>query len=115
MLRILLVEDERLLSTVTSVTLEDAGYHVTVAFDGQNGFEIALQDRPELIITDFMMPRMTGLEMTAKLRQHGFAGPIVLTTSVPEAQLPGRNEYNAYLAKPYTESQLLKILDKFIP
>ena len=113
MLRILLVEDEALISLTTSMSLEDAGYHVTVAYDGQEGLRIAMQDRPDLIISDFMMPRKTGLEMIAALRENGFAGAIVLTTSVPEDLLPVRTGYDAYLAKPYREEQLLQALRRF--
>lgn len=113
MLRVLLVEDEILISVVTSMSLEDAGYHVTVAYDGQEGLEIAIQDRPDLIISDFMMPRMTGLQMVAKLRERQFTAPIVLTTSVPEDQLPVREGYDAYLPKPYAERELLEVLGRF--
>jgi CheY-like chemotaxis protein len=112
LLRVLLVEDESLISLVTSISLEDAGYHVTVAADGQEGLEMAVQDRPELIISDFMMPRMDGLEMIARLREQGFSAPIVLTTSVPEHQLRSNPGYDAYLAKPYFERELLAALER---
>jgi len=112
-LRILLVEDEALIAVVTSMSLEDAGYHVTVANDGKEGLEIALQDRPDLIISDFMMPRMTGLEMIATLRQRNFTAPIVLATSVPQDLLPTHEGYDAYVSKPYTEAKLLEVLASF--
>lgn len=68
--------------------------------------ELALEERPDLIITDFMMPKMTGLEMIAALRARGFTGPIVLTTSIPENQLPTQPGYDAYVSKPYSETLL---------
>lgn len=114
MLRILLVEDEAIIAIVTSMSLEDAGHHVTVAKDGQEGLDIALQDRPDLIISDFMMPRMTGLEMIAALRQRNFTAPIVLATSIPQHSLPTREGYDAYMSKPYTEAQLLEVLKSFV-
>jgi CheY-like chemotaxis protein len=115
MLRVLLVEDEAIISLVTSITLEDAGYHVTIASDGQAGLELALQNRPELIITDFMMPRLSGLEMIAKLRAHGFTKPIVLATAIPEAHLPITDKlYDAYLSKPFTDDQLLGTLERIV-
>lgn len=114
MLRILLVEDEPDIAMVASAVLEDAGYHVTVASDGLGGLEIALQERPELIISDFMMPRLTGLEMIHRLRAQGFGGPIILSTAVPEVELPTENVgYDAYLAKPYRAQQLLDLADAF--
>jgi CheY-like chemotaxis protein len=114
MLRILLVEDEPDIAFVASVALEDAGYHVTLASDGREGLEMALQDQPELVLTDFMMPRLTGLEMIARLRDAGFRNPVVLCTSVPEAHLPPlRPHYDAYLAKPYSLAQLLETVKAF--
>jgi CheY-like chemotaxis protein len=112
MLRILLVEDEPDIAAVASAVLEDAGYHVTLASDGKEGLDIALQERPELIITDFMMPRLTGLEMIHRLREAGFIGPIVLSTSVPEDHLPhDRRHYDAYLGKPYGIQQLVAVAE----
>ena len=107
MLRVLLVEDEALISLVISIALEDAGYHVTVAMDGLEGLRIAQQDQPELIITDFMMPRMTGVELIRALREAGFTRPIILATSVPEGNLPEQTEYDAYIQKPYREADVL--------
>ena len=107
MLRVLLVEDEALISLVISIALEDAGYHVTVAMDGLEGLRIAQQDQPELIITDFMMPRMTGLELIRALREAGFTRPIILATSIPEENLPEQTEYDAYIHKPYGEADVL--------
>lgn len=109
----LLVEDEGLIAMVTSIALEDAGYHVTVAADGEAGLQIALQDRPELIVSDYMMPKMDGLEMLARLRAEGLTTPVVLTTSIPEGQLPRNTGYDAYLPKPYFEEGLLAILQQF--
>jgi len=114
MLRILLVEDEALISLVASIALEDAGYHVTVAMDGREGLQIALQDQPELIITDFMMPKMSGLELIKELREGGFTQPIILSTSIPEASLPDRSGYDAYIAKPYREADLLAAVDRIV-
>jgi CheY-like chemotaxis protein len=114
MLRILLVEDEPDIAFVASVALEDAGYHVTLASDGKEGLDMALQDQPELVLTDFMMPRLTGLEMIARLRDAGFHNPVVLSTSVPEAFLPPDcPRYDAYLAKPYSIAQLLGTVGAF--
>jgi CheY-like chemotaxis protein len=115
MLRILLVEDETVISLVTSVSLEDAGYHVSVATDGVQGLEMALQVKPDLIITDYMMPRMSGLEMIKALREKGFDGYIVLTSAIPELSLPERAQYDLYLGKPYFEQDLFKVLAKLPP
>ena len=110
MLRILLVEDEILISFATSLSLEAMGHHVMVAYDGQEGLEIALQECPDLIGTVFMMPKLTGLEMIAALRERGFSGAIVLATSVSEENLPNRTGYDRYVTKPYTEGELCRVI-----
>lgn len=114
MLRILLVEDEALIVLVTSIALEEAGHHVMEAVDGVEGLKIAHQEQPDLIITDYMMPRMNGLEMIEKLRDGGFEGPIVLATAIPEANLPVRPKYDAYLTKPFREKALLAVVERFL-
>lgn len=110
MYRILLVEDEILMSFSTSLALEDAGHRVLVAHDGREGLEMALQERPDLIVTDLMMPRMTGLEMIAALREQGYEGPIILATSIAEEHLPSRTGFQAFLQKPFTEDELDRLI-----
>ncbi|MEI7037378.1 response regulator [Fulvimonas yonginensis] len=114
MLRVLLVEDEPDVALVAATVLEDAGYHVTAAADGHAGLGIALQEQPELVITDFMMPRLSGLEMIARLREAGFAQPIILTSAIPEEHLPPTAfGYDAFLPKPYRIGQLLALVGSF--
>lgn len=81
---ILVVEDDELLLGSVVQVLQDAGYNVLQARDGKAGLEIALKDHPALILTDNMMPIMTGVEMVEKLRadEWGKKEPVILMTSV---------------------------------
>ena len=65
--RILVVDDEAHILHVLSLKLRNAGYEVVTAVDGEDGFELACQHRPDLGITDFQMPYMTGLELCRAL------------------------------------------------
>ena len=65
--RILIVDDETYILQVLSLKLRNAGYEVLSAGDGEEGLELALEELPDLIITDFQMPFMTGLEMCQAL------------------------------------------------
>jgi len=65
--RILIVDDETHILQVLSLKLRNAGYEVLSAGDGEEGLELALEELPDLIITDFQMPFMTGLEMCQAL------------------------------------------------
>ena len=61
--RILIVDDEAHILQVLSLKLRNAGYEVLAAGDGEEGLELAQKELPDLIITDYQMPFMTGLEM----------------------------------------------------
>jgi two-component system, OmpR family, alkaline phosphatase synthesis response regulator PhoP len=68
--RILVVDDEAHIVHVLSLKLRNAGYEVITAVDGEDGFELACQNQPDLVITDFQMPYMTGLELCKALAGH---------------------------------------------
>ncbi|HUB89286.1 MAG TPA: response regulator [Dyella sp.] len=112
MLRILLVEDDPDVAMVTSELLEYCGYHVTTASNGRYGLDIILQEQPQLIITDFMMPMMSGLEMIEKARDAGYAGPIILCSALPESQFPPHHaRYDLFMSKPYSANALISALE----
>ncbi len=66
---ILVVDDEPHITRVVAVKLTAAGYTVITASDGEEGYELARQHRPDLIITDLQMPYLTGVQMCRKLRE----------------------------------------------
>ena len=85
MKRILIVDDEPHVRRVLQLSLERAGYAVTMEFDGQAGLDRALADPPDALVSDINMPRMTGREMVkalhAALPSREF--PILVMTSLP--------------------------------
>ena len=66
---ILVVDDEAHILHVVRLKLQNAGYEVITAEDGEEGLELALARRPALVITDYQMPVMTGLELCVKLKE----------------------------------------------
>ncbi len=68
--RVLVVDDEAHILHVLSLKLRNAGYEVITAVDGEEGYELAIQELPDLVITDFQMPYMTGLELCRALATH---------------------------------------------
>lgn len=116
MARILLVEDEVLISMSTSMLLEEEGHLVEVVSDGAKGLEMALATSPDLIITDYMMPRMSGLEMIVELRARGLKTPIILATSISEAQFPPfyQGGHDIHLGKPFSVLQLLDAVARLL-
>ncbi|HVJ41837.1 MAG TPA: response regulator [Dongiaceae bacterium] len=111
---ILVVEDEFLLAAALSAALEDAGYQVTCAANGREGLDQALLSPPDLIITDFMMPRMNGINMIERLRAAGLQLPIILLTAVPKENLPNAARYDVVIGKPYDEQNLLHAVQTLI-
>jgi two-component system response regulator VicR len=80
MTTILIIDDEYLIADILSFALEDEGFLTVVAGSGHKALDILDRERPDLIITDFMMPGMTGLELaeTVKAREVYAQTPIIL-------------------------------------
>lgn len=113
---ILLVEDEIVIALGIQMVLEDAGYSVVIASNGEEGLTQALEVKPDLIVTDYMMPRMNGLELIAALRSRNVTIPIVLATSIGEERVQANPHrlYDAYLGKPCTDDALLGVVRRLL-
>ncbi|MHC4715663.1 MAG: response regulator [Planctomycetota bacterium] len=81
--KILVADDEAHIRHIVSMKLSNAGYEVVTAEDGEEALELAQAETPELIITDYQMPYLTGLEMCRKLRDAKVAGevPVLMLTA----------------------------------
>lgn len=67
---VLIAEDDEDIALILTRLLKRAGYTVLHAPDGQRAFELAVANRPEVLLTDLGMPRMDGLELTRAIREH---------------------------------------------
>jgi DNA-binding response OmpR family regulator len=84
MKRILIIEDDPAISKGLQESLEDEHYQVTTADDGKDGYDQALQEKPDLILLDLMLPTMNGQDICRKLREDGMTMPILMLTSKRE-------------------------------
>jgi DNA-binding response OmpR family regulator len=66
--RLLLVEDDRFLRRACEVSLKQRGFAVTSAVDGEEGLRLARSERPDLILLDMLMPKLSGLDVLKALR-----------------------------------------------
>ena len=116
---ILVVDDEPHITHVVALKLRHAGYDVVTAGDGEEGFEIACETNPTLIITDLQMPYMTGLEMCQKL-----AG-VTTTARTPVLVLTARGYHLAsddtvnsnirgMISKPFSPREILEKVAQII-
>jgi CheY-like chemotaxis protein len=111
---IVIAEDELLIADVLTIMLEDAGHEVESAPHGQAALFLAKETRPDLVITDFMMPLMTGLELAQALRaDEELSGiPIILVSGAQATFGQSYPEmFDAVLDKPHDETRLLKAVE----
>jgi two-component system phosphate regulon response regulator PhoB len=89
MTKILLVEDSKFLRATTAHTLGRAGYEVSCASDGEEALRVAREKLPDLILLDMLLPKMTGLDVLAALKQD------ITTDRIPVVVLTGMSQKNA--------------------
>jgi len=108
--KVLIIEDEADLVKGLMLNLADEGYEVDWAFDGEEGLRKALEEAPDLIILDIMLPKMSGLEVCRELRQKKAGVPIIMLTAKGEEvdKVVGL-EIGAddYITKPFSIRELL--------
>ncbi|MDJ0902393.1 MAG: response regulator transcription factor [Xenococcus sp. MO_188.B8] len=107
---ILVVEDEGKLAQFIKLELEYEGYEVTVVNDGLGGLATAREITPDLILLDWMLPGISGLEICRRLRQTGDKVPIILLTAKDEVsdRVAGLDAgADDYIIKPFSIEELL--------
>ncbi|MBP2243101.1 two-component system alkaline phosphatase synthesis response regulator PhoP [Cytobacillus eiseniae] len=78
---ILVVDDEQSILTLLDYNLQQAGFKVITAMDGEEGFQLAMSHSPDLIVLDLMLPKIDGIEVCKKLRQQKVFTPILMLTA----------------------------------
>src|SRR4029078_9551440 len=108
--RILIIEDELPMRTALKDCLEGEGYRVITAADGEQGLQRALEQKPDLILLDIMMPRLDGYAVATELRLLGHTTPILMLTAKGqiEDRVTGLDAgADDYLVKPFSTEELL--------
>ena len=111
MAKILIAEDERDIRDLITFTLRFAGHEVVAAANGEEALEKALQEKPDLILMDVRMPRMTGYEACKRMKQEDSIKNIpvaFLSAKGQEAEVQTGLEVGAveYILKPFSPDQL---------
>jgi two-component system, OmpR family, response regulator AdeR len=113
-LRVLLVEDDRDQAQVLQAALEREGLVVTLAYDGAQGLDQALRERPDVVITDLVMPVLDGLQLIKKLLSQPSGHPPVIALSAVGSRLHAARELGAVeaLVKPVPPAELAAAVRK---
>ena len=119
---IVLIEDDREISSTIQSVLQSAGYNVFAAPNGIEGQRLITAHRPDLVITDMMMPRMGGFPVLEFLRTLENPPRVIMITAnegsrhkaYAEADLPDKVPVDEYLRKPFAMDLLLETVDRIL-
>lgn len=109
-MRILLIEDEPQLCMGLKDNLEFEAYTVLTALDGKTGLQLALSEKPDLIVLDLMLPVLSGFDICNALRNQGLAIPVIMLTARGEEEdkvLGLELGADDYITKPFSIRELL--------
>ncbi len=117
--KILVADDESHILNVVSLKLRNAGFTVVTARDGQEAFDLAHAEHPDLLITDYHMPQMSGIELCQKLKQDASTAsiPAIMLTARGYHLEPKDTEQSGILkmlSKPFSPRQLLSTVEEIL-
>lgn len=122
--KILLIDDDPDFVEAVKVIVENGGYDVKVAYDGEEGLEAVAAEKPDLIVLDVMMPVMNGHEACAKLKADPKTAkiPIILLTAVADRVTTStythrdmlESEAEDYMPKPVEPKELLNLIKNWL-
>ncbi|MBQ8807883.1 MAG: response regulator transcription factor [Clostridia bacterium] len=106
---VLVIEDEAPIVEILKFNLGKSGYRVLAAYDGEEGYRLALSEKPDLILLDVMLPKMDGFEVCKKIREKQSTPIIMLTARDEEVDKVLGFELGAddYCTKPFSVRELM--------
>lgn len=117
--RVLVVDDEIHIVHVVAIKLRNNGYEVITADNGAEAFELAQQESPDIIVTDYQMPVMSGLELVKELRENERTRdiPVILLTARSFAVSKDQQDelqISTCLSKPFSPRELLGYIEDIL-
>jgi DNA-binding response OmpR family regulator len=116
--RVLVVDDDVTFLSFCSLTLTRAGYKIDTAADGEQAWEALCATEYDLLWTDNDMPRLTGVELVARLNRAGMTLPVIIASGsivLPEGGDGEQPGLAAVLHKPFTPDELVSAVRKVVP
>lgn len=117
--RILICDDDPVILRLLEVNLELEGYDVLTANHGEEAFEIATRERPDLVILDIMMPRLDGYQTCQKLKAQESTEdiPVVFLSAKAQASDIEKGKsfgVSEYLTKPFDPNDLIDVVERLV-
>jgi CheY-like chemotaxis protein len=114
-LKVLIADDDRTIRALLGDVLADMGHQVVAAENGAEAVELCLQESPDVVVLDFLMPKLSGLDALKRLRELGCRTPVVLLTAISDAsirELGDAVQPDAILEKPFRRKAIERALEK---
>jgi CheY-like chemotaxis protein len=121
MAQILIIDDDELFRSMLGATLVQFGHSVLEAGNGAEGLDLFRRTKPDLIITDLVMPKMEGFEVLIYFRKHHPRAKIIVMSggvrgqTVDFLEMATRLGASGVLAKPFSTDVLIKAIDALLP
>ena len=117
--KVLVVDDEIHIVHVVAIKLRNNGYEVITAANGDEAFELVCEEKPDIIVTDFQMPVMTGLELVEKLRRSEATKdiPVIMLTArdfAIEDEQKQDLQISEFVSKPFSPRDLLRSIEDIL-
>ncbi len=111
--KILLADDDRLVRTIVTDLLGELGHDVVQAENGQQVLDLSETSQPDLMILDFLMPKLSGIDALRQLRAAGHRTPAIILTAITDGSIrgvEGAEAADGFLEKPVTRRSLERAL-----
>lgn len=115
--KVLICDDELDTHLFIEIALEESGAKIFRAWDGEQAIEMVKSEKPDIVIMDYKLPKIDGLESSKKIKEIDEKIPIILLTGVnidPEIREKGKLLTDAFLVKPFEKNELIETINKLI-
>jgi CheY-like chemotaxis protein len=115
--KILIADDDRLARAMLGDLLADLGHTVVAAENGADAVALAARERPDVVVVDFLMPRLSGLDAVRAMRERGVTAPAVLLSAISDGSVravEGSESVDVVLEKPATRRTLERALARAV-
>ncbi len=112
-MKVLIADDDQTIRLLLTDMLVDLGHSVVAAANGAEAVEVAAAKQPDVVILDFLMPKLSGLDALKAMRQRGLAMPAVLLSAISDSsmrELEGFEAPDAILEKPFKKRTIEEAL-----